>query len=359
MNKYSFYCFQALFLIGALVACEPFPRHPEHLPKVSASVETDPVEAINGEDAADDPAIWLHADNLAESKIIGSNKKKGIEVYNLQGKRLFSYPVGLVNNIDIRYDFPLNDSMQIDIVAGSERSENKILVMGIHPDGSLKAYGTGITSTLPEVYGFCLYHCRADSQYYAFLNDKSGKIEKWKLYAEANVIKGILVDTFAVKTQPEGMVADDEHASLYVGEEEAGIWKFNADRPREDIPEFLSMSGKRNENIVFDIEGLAIYSKGEEQILLASSQGNHSYALFDMKDNYRYLGSFCIGDGDIDGSEETDGIEVASANFGGPFDEGILVVQDGYNMAEDGSRRPQNFKIVSWKEIVKNLPIIN
>ena len=79
-------------------------------------------------DAADDPAIWIHPTDSSKSIIYGSNKTYGIDAFDLEGKRLHSYEVGRINNIDVRYGFPLNDTTQIDILAGTEREHNQILV---------------------------------------------------------------------------------------------------------------------------------------------------------------------------------------------------------------------------------------
>jgi 3-phytase len=58
-------------------------------------------------------------------------------------------------------------------------------------------------------------------------------------------------------------------------------------------------------------------------------------------------------DGEIDGVEETDGIEITSVPLPG-FPKGLLVVQDGYNY--DGKKKKsQNFKLVDWNEVEKLL----
>ena len=344
--------------MAILSACESLPKHPDHLPKVTALIETEPVVAIAGEDAADDPALWVHPTDSSQSKIIGTNKLLGLDVYDLRGTRLYSYPIGRVNNVDIRYGFPLTDSMKVDIVAASERNLNQIVVMRIHSeDGSLTPLTAGISSRLPEVYGFCLYHSPANHQFYAFINDKSGKVEQWHLTATAgNSVEGQLVRTLQVASQPEGMVADDVEGKLYVGEEGKGIWVFSAEADGSVSPEFISMSGKKNTDISFDIEGLAIYRSPLENYLLASSQGNHSYAVFKLEEGYPYVGSFCVGNnGSIDGTEETDGIEVSSVNLGGAFTRGVFIAQDGYNYSPEGEAVAQNFKLVPWKEIVEIL----
>jgi 3-phytase len=39
-------------------------------------------------DAADDPAIWVHPVDPALSLVLGTDKKGGLNVFDLEGKRL-------------------------------------------------------------------------------------------------------------------------------------------------------------------------------------------------------------------------------------------------------------------------------
>jgi hypothetical protein len=64
----------------------------------SAAVETDPVPHRG--DAADDPAVWVHPSDPARSTIIGTDKKGGIAVYDLEGKELQYRPEAKINNVD-------------------------------------------------------------------------------------------------------------------------------------------------------------------------------------------------------------------------------------------------------------------
>lgn len=54
----------------------------------------------------------------------------------------------------------------------------------------------------------------------------------------------------------------------------------------------------------------------------------------------------------IDGASETDGLEVTSANLGGPWSQGLLVVQDGRKRMPEST---QNFKLVPWADIARAL----
>lgn len=348
----------SVLILAFASSCEPLPKYPAHLPKLVADLETEPVDAFSMQDAADDPAIWVDSSNVSQSTIIGTNKLRGLEVYDLQGKRLHSYKFGRLNNIDLRYGFPLNDSIRIDIVAGSERNFNQIMVFAINPqDRSLYEVSEGISTSIQEVYGFCLYYSISSDAYYAFINGKSGRIDQWKLIVlENGKVGGELVRTLDVRTQPEGMVADDKTGKLYVGEEGEGIWVFNAEPYADTKGKLIKNSGEENPNIRYDIEGLAIYDNGEKRYLLASSQGNNTYAIFNLNEDNTYLGSFAIATEKFDGVEETDGIEVSAANFGGEFSNGIFIAQDGFNLDPKGKVVAQNFKILSWKKIEALIP---
>lgn len=318
---------------------------------VVSQYETQPMPGVG--DVADDPAIWVNFNDPASSLIIGSNKKNGLHVYNLQGTELHHYTVGKINNVDIRYNFPLQNGNKVDIVAGSNRSDNSISIFSINPiDGSLTPINQNVMqSEFDEVYGFCLHHNHENGKYYAFLNDKNGSVEQWELFSsDSNKIAGKIVRRLKVGSQTEGCVADDELGVFYLGEENQGIWKFQAN-PDSLVEGFL-IADTSNPNIIRDIEGLTIYyAKNGKGYLIASIQGIDSYAVFEREGDNKYLGSFTISDGNnIDGVQNTDGIDVCNLNLGPLFPDGIFVAQDGIN-TNDSITDNQNFKIISWKEI--------
>ena len=125
---------------------------------IQAKVETTPVKAGNMDDAADDPAFWLNSNHPDSSIIFGSNKKSGVYAYNLQGNEIAFYEMGNINNIDIRKEVAFGDKT-IDILGGSNRSDNSIVLFQIHENGILtKLLETNFiidTTVIDEVYGFC------------------------------------------------------------------------------------------------------------------------------------------------------------------------------------------------------------
>jgi 3-phytase len=316
-----------------------------------ADAETDALKNRSvDDDAADDPAIWINLNCPEQSKIIGTDKKGGLAVYDLDGNELFYYSDGLMNNVDIRQNIT-NGEDSIDLLACSNRSSNTLNFYSINKDGSLQQFKNAIHVEMEdEVYGFCL--SQNEDKLYAFVNSIYGNIEQWEIEIEGEHISGKLVRQLKLTSKTEGMVSDDEAGILFIGEEAKGIWKMKIDPNLPEGFELLSQSTvEKNKNIYEDIEGLCIYKQANGNgYLIASSQGNYSYAVFERKAPHNYLGNFRIGDGVIDGAEETDGIEVVNLNLGEKFPHGMFVAQDGFNK-KGAESVAQNFKMVRWEKI--------
>ena len=321
---------------------------------VVAVAETEPTPRGKNDDSADDPAIWINPSNVEESVVIGTDKKGGLATYNLDGALLNYYEVGKMNNCDLRYGFSLG-SDTIDILAASNRSSHSLSLYKISEGGVLDSiHARTIKSEMTDdVYGLCMYKSPVTGKYFVFMNSKAGEIEQWELLANNQLIDAKLVRSFSVNTQTEGMVADDSTAIVYIGEEVAGIHKFDAEPGGSNEGKLIALSSEENKNIKYDIEGLTIYpTDSVNGYLIASSQGNYSYAVFERQGDNKYLGSFRIVDGVIDGVEETDGIDVTNVSLGKDYPKGMFVVQDGYNY-EGKKLLSQNYKFISWAEIEK------
>ena len=321
---------------------------------VTAQAETKTVPRDTASDAADDPAIWINHFKPDSSLIIGTDKKGGLAVYDLSGNELHYYHTGQVNNADIRYGFPLTTDT-VDILAVSNRTDQTVDLYKIIPNGALEIiHKNQLKSQLKdEVYGLCMYKSKLTGKFFVFVNSKDGGVEQWELTTDIDKISGKPVRYLKLDTQVEGMVADDENALLYVGEEDMGIWRFSAEPDSSGQKELVPLSTE-NDNlfIEYDIEGLAIYELPDgEGYLISSSQGNDSYAVFERRPPNKYLGSFRIVDGTvIDGSQETDGLDATSFSLNKNYPAGLLVVHDGENK-DNGTSAPQNFKMVRWDSI--------
>jgi len=237
----------------------------------------------------------------------------------------------------------------VDILAGSHRDRNSIVIFIIGDDGKLdNTSDFEIVLDNYEPYGFCLFKDK-NNKLHALVNNKKGQITQVSIdFDENSKLVSSIVNEFKLKTQVEGMVADDENALLYVGEEQTGIFSYDLsnDNKIKQSPILINGSKDSNENIRYDVEGLALLGS---KYLIASSQGNFSYAIFDVNSN-KYLTSFKIIRDLYDRVEETDGIEICTKSFGDRFPEGILVVQDGFNFDGD-IKHAQNFKIVDIRDV--------
>jgi len=317
---------------------------------VTATVETEPVPS--NDDAADDPCIWIHPTDPSLSTIIGTHKKDGagLIVYDLDGNELQKVMDGRMNNVDIRYNFPLDGEM-VALVVSTNRDLNTLSIYKIDPETrylisvSARELPVGLDD---GVYGICMYKNPTTDKYYAFPNDKTGKIEQWELFDNGDgLVDGTLVRTLNVDTQPEGCVADDIQGILYVGEEDHALWRFNAEA---DAPTNKTLVDSVGTHIYPDLEGLSMYYIDEKTgYLLASSQGNNTYIIYERQIPNKYVGTFNIIDGEFtDGVKETDGIDVTNFNLGPNFPQGMFIVQDGFN-----ANANQNFKCVPWDVIAE------
>ena len=318
---------------------------------VKADIETDEVASDPGTDSADDPAIWINTENPEKSLILGTNKMGGLHVYNLEGKELQYIKSGCMNNIDLRDGFQLNEQ-EIVLVAASNCTYNTISLFYIDKTTNLLSDTIlNIKSSVDLVYGLCMYKSPKTNKYYVIVNGEGADVEQWEIYTENKELKYKLVRNFKVSSKPEGMVADDSEGVLYIGVEEEGILKIKAEPEYEFETNWLEGSNPAYQTIVTsDIEGLALYKTHNSTYLIASSQGNFSYAVFETGENGKYLFNFVIDDDIIDGVIETDGLEVVNFPLNDKFPKGMLVVQDGYNFSND-SLRNQNFKYISWEKI--------
>ncbi|MCF5826559.1 phytase, partial [Pseudomonas syringae] len=320
------------------------------LPSVMPLSQSQPVGRQG--DAADDPAIWVNPQNPALSRVLGTNKKQGLLTYDLSGKQLQELPVGRLNNVDVRPGFMLGKH-KVDLAVASNRDRNSLSLFSIDRSSGVVREAGEIPTPLAEIYGVCLFK-PASGELYAFANGKDGSFLQYRLSAADGKAHGEMVRRFKVETQPEGCVADDQRQRLFLGEEDVGVWEVDA---RADQPATLSSVIKVGEAVHADVEGLALYQSDSHDYLVISSQGNDSYVVVDAEPPYALRGAFRVGlnaEAGIDGTSETDGIEVTSMNLGGPWSKGMLVVQDGRKRMPE---QAQNFKFVPWAEVVKTLSL--
>jgi 3-phytase len=337
----------------ALAACAtttPTPVLPRYAAvDVPMVRETDPVGTVNA-DAADDPAIWRNPADPARSWIVGTDKKAGLYSYGLDGHRRAFIAAGELNNVDLR-DGVRWGGRDIILAGASDRTDRRtaaIAFFALDPaTGGLTALGSASTGTPGEAYGFC-FGRKLDGVPLAYVVAKDGTVSEYAVDGSGAAPRVILRRQFRVATQPEGCVVDDRTNQFYLGEEDVGIWRFDLDTAQPQPIAFATVGAE--DGLVADVEGLALAPVGARGgSLVASSQGDSAYVLFDLETG-RMTGRFRIGGAGSEATSDTDGIELALGDFGPDFPQGLLVVQDGDNAPD-----AQNFKLISWERVLEAL----
>ena len=300
-------------------------------------------------DAADDPAIWFNQSNPTESLIFGTDKRKGIHVYDIYGNELAFSKQGATNNIDLRV---INKDVHVVV---SNRTLST-LDYWIFPEENLFNYfKTNTSDPFSEdvmhhhlkanmnVYGVCMGI--VDGKPYAALTEEEGAtIQLWDLTSKQVInTLDITADEINVPksgNEAEGCVFDDENKHLLISREgERGYLKAF----KSDTLEMIKVVDSRDGNITGDPEGVAIYATSENDgYIILSSQGGNEFNLYDRQ-NLTFIEKF-----KINGVEDTDGLDVTNNQVKGIFPNGFLVVQDGRNLPSN-----QNFKIISMEEVLK------
>jgi 3-phytase len=151
--------------------------------------------------------------------------------------------------------------------------------------------------------------------------------------------------TMKVATQTEGCVVDDVAQVFYLGEEDAGIWRFDFDPKSPSTP--TQVYAVDDKILTDDTEGLTIMRDGTRSYLIASSQGDSTYPVWEIQGNtYVYKGRFAVEGGSIDNVTVTDGLDAWSGPIG-PWPEGAIAMHDH----DDGDGKQQNYKLVSWRDV--------
>ena len=330
--------FIVLLAVNFLNAQEPNNLGSLLYKEVIANVETEPVFA--GDDAADDMCVLENFNNPEKSLIISSDKKYGIIVYDLDGVKLYDYEVGRINNVDI---LPSRSIQNKYIVAGTNRTYNSIDIYSFNSKGELEnlILRKEIPS-LKDVYGVTFY--RDEFNTYLFISDKKGNVEQWSYNNDEVNSELKFVRKLRFSSLVEGLVADESKGKIYMGQERKGIWELNASPKLEEDKKLIF---KKNKYFKPDFEGLTIRDDGDGKgYLITSVQGSNGYLIID-RNSLKAKMFFRIIDGNkIDGTTETDGIDVSSIKTL-KFPNGFFIAQD-----DDNDGLNQNFKLVDWNKII-------
>lgn len=327
---------------------------------------------------------------------------------------------GRFNNVDLVYGFVL-DGKKVDLAVVSDRGSDKLRIYSINPQAASSDQPplTDVTdanapfifsSSQTQVneqataYGLALYKEPNSGRSFAFVSQRNrtaiavvellptdqGQIT-YRQLQQINLPSQFKLPNGKTWTpcldpgelpQVEGMVVDQELGILYAGQEDVGIWKIKLplddttptllDKVREfGVPysydsveeecniDFSNDPGYGGKRLSADVEGLTIYYAKNKGYLLASSQGDNTFAVYERQGENRFVGSFALVDTTtVDGVQESDGAAVINVPLDREFPLGLFVTQDGDNTPEvlDDQGEPRantNFKFTPWQSIAK------
>lgn len=326
---------------------------------VSATAETVTFPGATG-DVADDVAIWRNAAQPERSLVVADDKSDngGVAVHRLDGSLAHYERTGKIGNIDLR-TVGL-DGRSVILVGANDRSNDTLRFWALNPDqGTLAPLEARALGTLPSNYGFCLGHDASYSHTYAFTSSETGTMEQYELWVNSGRVDATKVRTFEVGSLVEGCVVDDTSGSLYVGEEDVGIWRYDVDPASGSRRTEIDRVGSGH--LTADVEGLsAVRGPDGRGVLIASSQGDSTFAVYGLDGDRRHVGSFRVngdngtgGNGNVDGVSETDGLAAAAGDFGPAYPRGLLVVHDAVNQKPDGGEEPSsNLKFARLDQVI-------
>ncbi|MGP3632608.1 phytase [Streptomyces sp. 24-1644] len=184
------------------------------------------------------------------------------------------------------------------------------------------------------------------------------------------------------RPQVEGMAVDQEEHVLYAAQEAVGLWRIELDDEEFETPEMMDRvreygtpwtydtaeeecvidtaddPGFGGENLSADAEGVTVYHAADGAgYVLASSQGDNAFAVYEREGGNDYVGSFTVADSAAtDGVQHSDGSTVVNVPLGSGFPKGLLITHDGEATPADGDREGTNFKFTAWDAVAGAFP---
>lgn len=305
---------------------------------VVPTVETVPVLTLG--DAADDPAIWVHPTDPAQSLVIVNNKKGALETYDLAGQRIqsLSDTTTFWGNVDVRAQVQVG-SFTRDVVAVSHRG---VQFYTVDPATRQLQFITEGTSLSTAGEGICLYRSPVTTLTYVVVITIKGRLRQYELTDVDNdgLLSGQLVRDLQVGSEAEGCVVDDKAQALYVAQEDVALWRYGAEplagTDRVAIDSVIASGGR----LEADIEGLTLAEGADgRRFLFASAQrlalpSQSYFASYELlaDGTAAWHRAFRVTNGTLaDDCDRTDGIAAYAGNLGPAFPYGLFVCQDHNN----------------------------
>lgn len=318
--------------------------------RIAPLVVTEPVNQDS-----DDPAIWIHPQNPAQSLVLGTDKGGSLFTFGLDGK-IVKQVSGMqrLNNVDVEYGFNLGGQV-IDIAVATDRDAKKIHVF--HLPTLALIDGGGIEAFAGEEFrrpmGIAIYKRPEDGAFFAIVSRKRGPSGGylWQYLMEDagdGSVKFTRVRAFGEwsgknaggEGEIEAVAVDDAAGYVYYSDELFGIRKYHANPDVPNANEELACFG--TDGFRRDREGISIYhlSDGAGYIIVSDQQTN-LFQIFtregaaDNPHRHKLVKTVKLA------TNHSDGSAVTNANLSDVFAKGLFVA-----MSDD-----RTFHFYSWADI--------
>ncbi|SEB66042.1 phytase [Streptomyces sp. TLI_105] len=323
---------------------------------------------------------------------------------------------GRFNNVDIVYGFDLG-GRKTDLALVSDRGRDRVRAFAIDPaavaagkpplkdvtaPGAAPVFAADETGVEDQRTSYGLTAFSDDGDAYAVVSQrKESRLRLLRLTDDHGRVGYETEDTLDLPTtftlpdgrtwapctdpgenpQVEGMAVDLEEHVLYAAQERVGLWRIDLDDEEFEHPKLVDRvheygmpwtydaaeeecvldtahdPGFGGEHLRADAEGITVYhAEDGAGYVLASSQGDNTFAVYERGGDNDYVGSFRVGDGAVDGVQHSDGSTVVNVPLGRNFPKGLLITHDGEATPADGDRAGTDFKFVRWDAVARAFP---
>lgn len=314
-------------------------------------------------DVADTPFFVYNPTTPANTRLLGAIKSSGggVEVYNLSGTRLSQYLIGAVNAISVR---DMSDTSGWDnrvlVGASGDRAQNEYEFLWFNRGtDTLTSAGSSLAVGY-EPYGTVLYKSPVSGNMYMFVTEATGGSNRIKQYqitynSGTGTVSTSQVRNWTLPNLSEGMAVDERNGYLFIGTEDVALRRYDAE-PGGSTSAQLTVDTVGGGHLVADIEGLTVAEPYGDQpgYLIASSQGNNTFHVYDLESPHTWRKSFTIGSASgILATQDTDGINILRKPLGGTYPDGAFAAHNA-----NPSANPSYFTISDAADILGELPII-
>lgn len=304
----------------------------------------------------DDPAIWLHPQDPAQSFIIGTDKKTdgALYAFNLEGKiidslviRDLKYP----NNVDIAYGLKGPDH-SIDIAVVTERENEQLRIFSMPDMQPIDGGGIAIFEGESEKkfragMGIALYTKPETQEIYAIVSRKKGPTDgtylwQYQLNYDGNKVTAELVRKFGQysgKKEIEAIAIDNELGFIYYSDELYGVRKYYADptKGNDELALFATEGFSR------DREGISIFKNDDGTgYILVSDQQSNAFHIFPREGNIDNPHQHKLIKKVFLAALNSDGSDVTPIQLNDTFKHGLFVA-----MSTD-----KTFHLYRWEDII-------